>query len=101
MPIIVNMALETARRPGFVIIVFVSALVFSSCAALQPPNVTGPPGKNSLYPILLIEDAHRKEATLAALNRLGQLSGKSNGAPPQPQPVTGTILCLPSQASGS
>jgi len=96
-----NLVHETARRLSFVIIVFVSALVFSSCAALQPPNVTGPPGKNSLYPILLIEDAHRKEATLAALNRLGQLSGKSNGARPQLQPVTGTILGLPSQASGS
>jgi len=96
-----NLVHETARRLRFVIIVFVSALVFSSCAALQPPNVTGPPGKNSLYPILLIEDAHRKEATLAALNRLGQLSGKSNGARPQLQPVTGTILGLPAQASGS
>ena len=96
-----NLVHETARRLRFVIIVFVSALVFSSCAALQPPNVTGPPGKNSLYPILLIEDARRKEATLAALNRLGQLSGKSNGARPQLQPVTVTILGLPAQASGS
>ena len=96
-----NQVHETARQLRFVIIVFLSALVFSSCAALQPPNVTGPPGKNSLYPILLIEDAHRKEATLAALNRLGQLSGKSNGARPQLQPVTGTILGLPAQAGGS
>ena len=101
MPILVDIVLEIARRLRFVMIVFVSALVFSSCAALQPPNVTGPPGKNSLYPVLLIEDAHRKEATLAALNRLGQLSGKSNGARPQLQPVTGTILGLPAQAGGS
>jgi hypothetical protein len=101
MPILVNMVLETAHRLRLVIIVFVSALVFSSCAALQPPNVTGPRSANSLYPILLIEDAHRKEATLAALNRLGRLSGKSNGTPPQLQPVTGTILGLPAQASGS
>jgi len=101
MPIIVNMVLETARRPGFVIIVLVSALVFSSCAALQPPNVTGPPGNSSLYPVLLIPDAHRKEATLAAVNRLGQLSAKSNATLPQLQPVTGTILGLPPQASGS
>src|SRR5258705_5901692 len=101
MPIIVNMALETARRPGFVIIVLVSALVFSSCAALQPPNVTGPPGNSSLYPVLLIPDAHRKEATLATVNRLGQLSGKPNGTLPQLQPVTGTILRLPPQPIGS
>jgi hypothetical protein len=101
MPIPVNIVLEMARRLRFVVIVFVSALVFSSCAALQPPNVTGPRGANSLYPILLIEDAHRKEATLAALNRLGQLSGKSNGTQPQLQPVTGTILGLSDQASRS
>jgi len=100
MPILVNI-LETTRRLTFVMIVLVSALVFSSCAALQPANVTGPAGNNALYPILLIEDAHRKEATLAALNRLGQLSGKSNGAQPQLQPVTGTILGLPAQTSGS
>jgi hypothetical protein len=101
MPLLFNMVLKTARRLRFVIIVFVSALVFSSCAALQPPNVTGPRGDNSLYPILLVEDAQRKEATLAALNRLGQLSGKSNGTRPQLQPVTGTILGLPAQASSS
>lgn len=100
MPILVNI-LETTRRLTFVIIVLVSALLFSSCAALQPPNVTGPPGNNSLYPILLIQDAHRQEATLAALNRLGRLSGKSNGTQPQLQPVTGTILGLPAQTSGS
>ena len=100
MPILVNI-LETTRRLTFVIIVLLSALLFSSCAALQPPNVTGPPGNNSLYPILLIEDAHRQEATLAALNRLGRLSGKSNGTQPQLQPVTGTILRLPTQTSGS
>jgi hypothetical protein len=101
MPIIVNMVLERAHRLGFVIIVFSSALVVSSCAALQPPNVTGPRGNSSLYPILLIEDAHRKEATVAALNRLGQQSGKPNGTLPQLQPVTGTIIGLPPQVSGS
>lgn len=101
MPIIVNMVLERSHRLGFVIIVFSSALVLSSCAALQPPNVTGPRGNSSLYPVLLIEDAHRKEATVAALNRLGQQSGKPNGTLPQLQPVTGTILGLPPQVSGS
>jgi hypothetical protein len=49
----------------------------------------------------LIEDANRKDATLAALNRLGQQSGKPNGTLPQLQPVTGTILGLPPQVSGS
>ena len=89
----------TAHRLGFVVVLVLSALVLSSCAAFQPPNVTGPRGKN--YPILFVEDSQRKEATIAALNRLPQLSGKSNGTEPQLQPVTGTILSLPAKASGS
>lgn len=77
-------------------------LVLSSCAVLQPPNVTGPrPANDSLYPILLTEDADRTEATIAALHRLAQLSGKPNGIEPQLQPVTGTILSLPAKASGN
>ena len=101
MPILFNMLRVTARSVSFVIVVFGSAVVFSSCAALQPPSATGPRGNDPLYPILFIEDSHGKEATLAALNRLGQRSGKSNGAEPQLQPVTGTILSLPARASSS
>ena len=88
----------TARRISFVVL-FASALVFGSCAALQPPSATGPHGNEPAYPILFIADNHAREATLAALNRLGQLSGKSNGSEPELQPVTGTILSLPPKAT--
>ncbi|MGH9874949.1 MAG: hypothetical protein ACRD9S_21040 [Pyrinomonadaceae bacterium] len=101
MPILFNKFHVAARGPGFIVILFVSALALSSCAALQPPSVVGPRGNDSLYPILFIEDSHRKEATLAALNRLAQLSGKSNEIEPQLHPVTGTILSLPARTSGS
>jgi len=91
-----------ARRLKCVVTLFTSALVLNACAAFQPPSVTGPRSNDSLYPILFVEDEHGKEATVAALNRLGQLSGKSNRGPePQLQEVTGTILSLPANASGS
>jgi hypothetical protein len=48
----------------------------------------------------MIEDSHRKEATVAALNRLAQV-GKTNGSEPQLQPVTGTILSLPANTSSA
>lgn len=83
------------------VIILVSALVLSSCAALQPPNATGPRGGDSLYPILFIEDVRGKEAALAALNRIGQLSRKASAAEAQLQPVTGTILSLAGKSSGS
>ena len=101
MAILFSMMNMTPRRIRFVVILFASALVFSGCAALQPPSATGPHGNEPLYPILFIEDSHGKEATLAALNRLGQLSGKSNGIEPQLQPVTGTILSLPAKATNA
>ena len=91
----------TAWEIRFVTILLGSALVFSSCAALQPPSASGPRGNEPPYPILFIEDSHGKEATLAALNRLGRLSGSSHGAEPQLQPVTGTILSLPAKATSA
>ncbi|HEV7746058.1 MAG TPA: hypothetical protein VGO56_13750 [Pyrinomonadaceae bacterium] len=90
--------IKVARRFRFVAIL--SALLLSACAALQPPSATGPRGSESNYPVLLIEDTQRKEATLAALNRLGQ-STQSSGSEPQLQQVTGTILSLPANASGA
>lgn len=101
MPILFRVINVAARRVRFLVILFASALVFGGCAALQPPSATGPHGNGPLYPILFIEDSHGKEATLAALNRLGQLSGKSNGTEPQLQPVTGTILSLPAKTTNA
>ena len=76
-----------------------AALAVSGCAALQPPSATGPRGTESLYPVLLTEDSHRREATIAALNRLAQSSGNSGPVEPQLQLVTATILGLPASAS--
>ncbi len=100
MPTLFNTTNVTARRISFVVL-FASTLMFISCAALQPPSATGPHGNEPLYPILFIEDSHGKEATLAALNRLGQLSGSSNGTEPELQPVTGTLSSLPPKSNNA
>ena len=100
MPTLFNTTSVTARRISFVVLC-ASALMFISCAALQPPSATGPHGNEPLYPILFIEDSHGKEATLAALNRLGQLSGSSNGTEPELQPVTGTLSSLPPKSNNA
>lgn len=77
------------------------ALWLCSCAALQPPSATGPRSSGSLYPITLKEDRQRNEATIAAINRLAQISEKDAGAAAQLQPVTGTILSLPATAGNN
>jgi hypothetical protein len=101
MTILPNMIVMTARKIRLIMILFCAALVFNACAALQPPSATGPRGNESVYPILLTEDSHRKEATVAALNRLAPLPEKSGGIEPQLQPVTGTILSFPATASNA
>jgi hypothetical protein len=81
------------------VILLAAALAFSSCAAMQPPSATGPKATDQLYPILMTDDGHRKESVTAALNRLTIHSASSDSTDAQLQPVTGTILSLPSKAS--
>jgi len=93
-------AVKTKSALCVAITVFVFTVTYTGCAALQPPSASGPRAANDpLYPIRLTEDAHRKDATLAALHRLLQVSGSTNGIEPQLQPVTGTILSLPAKPS--
>lgn len=92
------MTLITKRKTRLVIIL-ASVLTVNSCAALQPPSATGPRGTGALYPILLTEDTQRRDATVAALNRLGHFSGNSGATEAQLQPITGTILSLSASAS--
>jgi hypothetical protein len=101
MPSLSNMV-PSAQRPRRIIVTLVLlTLCLNACAALQPPSPTGPAAAESLYPILLMEDSQRKEATVIALNRLAQLSENMGGTQPQLQPITGTILTLPPKAASS
>lgn len=77
------------------VILLISALALNSCAALQPLNPTGPRGTDPVYPILLTEDGNRRESVAAALDRLAH-PGVADSAAAELQPVTATILSLPS-----
>lgn len=93
----------TTQNATLVILLLAAALAAGSCATLQPPSSTGPRGSESRYPILLTEEAHRKEAIAAALHRLAMRSENSSTTEPQAQlqPITGTILALAPNASTS
>ncbi|HEV2827563.1 MAG TPA: hypothetical protein VGW76_08140 [Pyrinomonadaceae bacterium] len=101
MPILSNMVASAQQKRRLVVTLLLSTLYLNGCAALQPPGPTGPAAAGSLYPILLMEDSQRKEATVIALNRLAQLSENMSETPPQLQPITGTILTLPPKAASS
>jgi hypothetical protein len=88
-----------SHKVAMLVSLLLLACCLSSCAALQPPSATGPIPAGATYPILLIEDSQRKEATASALNRLAQLSDNKTGAATELQPVTGTISSLPLTAA--
>ncbi len=77
--------------------VLIAAAVLSGCAAMQPPNANGPVGNRPVYPILMIEDSERQEATAVALMRLASENASVSSA--RLQPVTGTVSSLPQRPS--
>jgi hypothetical protein len=82
-------------RSSLIVAVFVASSMLAGCAAMNPPNATGPTGPGSLYPVLLTEDSQRKDSVLLSLNRLS--SETATTTEPQLQPVTATILKLAPQ----
>jgi len=95
------LALMTDHKVWLAAPILATALALASCAALQPPSATGPRGNEPLYPILFIEDTHRKESIAVALNRLAVQAGNSDSTEARLQPVTATILNISPKASGS
>ncbi len=89
------------HRPRLATLILVTALGLTSCAALQPPNPSGPRGTEPLYPILFAEDSHRKESIAVALHRLAQQAGNSGSIDTQLQPVTATILNFTPKANSN
>ena len=75
--------------------VLIAVALLSGCAVMQPPNANGPVGNRPVYPILMIEDSERQEATAVALMRLA--SGNAGVSSARLQPVTGTVLSLPAR----
>lgn len=95
------MILEPGRNVKLAILLLASVAILTSCATLQPPSAVGPRENSSLYPILLSEDSQRREAVAVAMNRLAPAPDNSTATGLQLQPVTATILNLPTEAGAS
>jgi hypothetical protein len=101
MPITFTLAFIANDKPRLATLLLATAFGLTSCAALQPPNPSGPTGTEPLYPILFTEDSNRKESIAAALNRLAQQTANSSSIDTQLQPVTATILNFTPKANSN
>jgi hypothetical protein len=91
----------TQQRANKAFVLLALVLATHACAPIVPPNAAGPRGNEAPYPVLLAEDNHRKETTLAAISHLMGADVASTTAPSL-QPVTATIESLPmSTGTGS
>jgi len=73
-------------------------MAVQACAPTVPPNATGPRGNEAPYPVLLVEDSHRREAATAVINHIMN-SAVGTATAPLLQPVTATIESLPTNTA--
>lgn len=71
------------------------AIFCCGCAATPPPDAAGPRPGEPPYPVLLTENAERRQATLAAWGKLIGEQGVAGAAAPELQPVTTSVRSLP------
>lgn len=76
-------------------LLFATTLLSGACAAMQPPNAGGPGPSGPPYPVILTEQAQRREASVLALNRIAQRNGSGDLGEVHLHPVTSTIKSLP------
>ncbi len=86
----------TAKKtllPWFVAAV---ALTANACSVLQPPSANGPRANGPAYPVLLIDEAARREESLLAWRQLAQRYGLPENTVADLEPLTATLHSLPS-----
>lgn len=71
------------------------AVFFCACAATPTPDATGPRPDEPPYPVTMTESAERRQATLAAWEKLAGEQGVTNAPAPELQPVTASVRNLP------
>jgi hypothetical protein len=71
------------------------ALSLTSCAALQPPDATGPRSSAQPYPIIITAEESRREEAAIAWRRLSQQYGVAESVALDLQPGTSTLKSLP------
>ena len=79
------------RQEGLLIIAMVATM--NACAIMQPAEVNGPKGGGPPYPVILTEQAQRRELSAIAFKHLTSDEGDKNGV--YLQPVTATLKSLP------
>ena len=85
-------------RAHKLLVFFALVMAVQACAPTVPPNATGPRGNEAPYPVLLVEDNHRREAATAAINHIMN-SAVGTTTAPSLQPVTATIESLPTNTA--
>lgn len=84
----------TQQKAHKLLVYLALVIAAQACASLQPPSVSGPRANEAPYPVLLAEDNHRTETTIAALNHLMR-SENASVTNPSLQPITATVESLP------
>ena len=82
----------TKWRPQERLLVIAMAATINACAIMQPAEVNGPKG-GPPYPVILTEQAQRREVSAIAFKHLTSDESDKNGA--YLQPVTATLKSLP------
>jgi hypothetical protein len=96
-----RLAKQSTRRVVRLRAAFLIALAvcMSACADRPSPNAAGPRPNEVPYPVLMTDNADRREAALTAWTKLTNDQGITNAPAPELQPVTATIRSLPTQTN--
>lgn len=94
------MGAKSKARELFAVLLGSIALVMTACAALQPPDASGPRSNLPPYPIVAIEPNRLEEASVA-WKQLSQAYGLAQDNSPDFQPLTGTLRSIPTNLVGS
>lgn len=87
------------RQKAYKLFVYLALILGAqACAPLQPPNAGGPRANEAPYPVMLAEDNHRTETTIAAVNHLMRSDVAAVTTPPL-QLTTATVASLPPSTS--
>lgn len=81
--------------PKSLLIIGVLCLVLSGCAAMQPPDATGPRANVPAYPVVVATEESRREEANLAWRRLSQRYGMNDSTSLDLQPGTSTLKQLP------
>jgi hypothetical protein len=91
--------LSTLNKRLRLVLCLVVAFWMCGCAAAPAPDPAGPRANEPPYPVLLVEDADRRETTLAEWRTLTRDQGIMDAPAPELQPVTATVHSIPTLAA--